>query len=86
MIILLSFIGQHLAYFNLTSFLRIKGTPEEGSYNESSMIRSVAISQKYKVLTLVLYPDKNTTTLELTLKAKLPDNTIIEVQGFIYFY
>ncbi|GBN29536.1 N-acetylglucosamine-1-phosphotransferase subunits alpha/beta [Araneus ventricosus] len=62
--------GEHVGFFNLTEFLNSNYTLTEGYYQESPIIRTIAISIKYSIIGIVLYPNHNATNLTVTLKGK----------------
>ncbi|CAL1291483.1 unnamed protein product [Larinioides sclopetarius] len=62
--------GEHVGFFNMTEFLKSNYTLTEGYYEESPVIRTIAISIKYSIIGIVLYPNHNATNLTVTLKGK----------------
>lgn len=62
--------GEILLYFNLSNFLNDNETITEGSYENSPIVRVMAISLKYQVLTIVLYPNYNESTLTISIKGE----------------
>lgn len=60
--------GETLAYFNLTKVVGPNGKITSASYKEAKAVRSAAVSNKFKVLTLVLYPNRNASTLQFYLQ------------------
>ncbi|XP_076320133.1 N-acetylglucosamine-1-phosphotransferase subunits alpha/beta-like isoform X2 [Tachypleus tridentatus] len=62
-------------YFNLSSLF---SSVTEGYVDESPVVREVAVSQKYNVLTFVLYPNHNSTNITLSLKGKV-NGSVFEV-------
>jgi hypothetical protein len=51
----------------------------EGTYDDpAEVIRSLAIALKFKVITVLLYPDKNETNVHLSFKAKIGDNDALK--------
>lgn len=75
------FPGIHIAYCNLSQILGVNGTVAETNYmyEDLDIIRSVSVAQKYKVMTLVLYKDKNATTLSFSLNLKNSNNSESQV-------
>ncbi|XP_060086353.1 N-acetylglucosamine-1-phosphotransferase subunits alpha/beta-like [Ylistrum balloti] len=59
--------GETVIYFNLTSLVGLKGTIYRASYNQSSVVRASAIGNKFRVMTLILHPKHNRTTVTFTL-------------------
>ncbi|XP_041367858.1 N-acetylglucosamine-1-phosphotransferase subunits alpha/beta-like isoform X2 [Gigantopelta aegis] len=55
--------GVNMAFFNLTDVLGKHGMITQASYNDSRVYRQVAVSNKFKVMTLVLQSGHNLTTL-----------------------
>ncbi|XP_067143538.1 N-acetylglucosamine-1-phosphotransferase subunits alpha/beta isoform X2 [Centruroides vittatus] len=62
--------GEIFVYFNLSNLLSDNETISEGNYEHSPVVRVMAISLKYQVLTVVLYPNYNTTNLTVTIKGE----------------
>ncbi|GFT50884.1 hypothetical protein NPIL_95291 [Nephila pilipes] len=62
--------GENVGYFNLTEFFNSNYTLTDGLYEESPVIRTIAISLKYSVIGIVLYPNHNATNLTVTLKGE----------------
>ncbi|XP_048241976.1 N-acetylglucosamine-1-phosphotransferase subunits alpha/beta-like [Haliotis rufescens] len=60
--------GEFVGFFNLTDIVMSDGMITEAFYNDSSIIRQVAVGNKYKVMTIVLQHDHNETTLHFQLK------------------
>ena len=60
--------GETLAYFNLTEVLGETGKMTSASHHLSAAVRVAAVSNKYRVMTLVLYPDHNATEISFHLK------------------
>ncbi|ESO99577.1 hypothetical protein LOTGIDRAFT_238796 [Lottia gigantea] len=60
-------VGITEAYFNLTEVFSINGTITQALYNINSVIRQVAVSNKYHVLTIVLLGKFNQTWLNFSL-------------------
>ena len=57
-----------MVFFNLTSIVTERGNVESAEYEKSSVIRSVAVGNKYKVITMVFNKGHNLTTLHFHLK------------------
>ncbi|KAF8795915.1 N-acetylglucosamine-1-phosphotransferase like protein [Argiope bruennichi] len=62
--------GEHVGFFNLTEFLNSNYTVTDGYYEENPVIRTIAISMKYSVIGIVLYPNHNATNLTVILKGR----------------
>ncbi|XP_067654930.1 N-acetylglucosamine-1-phosphotransferase subunits alpha/beta-like isoform X2 [Haliotis asinina] len=66
--------GEFVGFFNLTDVVLADGMITEASYNDSSVIRQVAVGNKYKVMTIVLQHNHNETTLQFQLKGHQGSN------------
>lgn len=62
--------GELIGYLNLTEFISNNISITEGFYDDHPVIRSIAISLKYSVMTIVLYPNHNETNITTTLKGE----------------
>lgn len=62
--------GELVGYFNLTEFISGNISVTEGFYDDQPVTRSIAISLKYSVMTVVLYPNHNETNITITLKGE----------------
>lgn len=60
--------GEILIYFNLTDLLEPGGKITSAKHDRSSAVRIAAVANKFKVMTLLLYPDGNATTLKFYLQ------------------
>ncbi|OWF50745.1 N-acetylglucosamine-1-phosphotransferase subunits alpha/beta-like isoform X2 [Mizuhopecten yessoensis] len=60
--------GETVIYFNLTTLVGLKGLIDHASYNQSSVIRTAAVGNKFRVMTLVLHPNHNQTLVTFTLQ------------------
>lgn len=58
--------GLHAVFFNLTEVYG-QGKITEGEQDGSSILRSVTIAQKFKVMTITFYPNQTMTTVSLRL-------------------
>ena len=65
-----SIAGVHVAYFDVTSLFGKTGVVSESFYGVNDIIRTVAIAQKLKIMTLILFKKHNATTLQFTLGGK----------------
>ncbi len=66
----IAFIGETVAYFNLSSIFPNNASIEEGNYNENDAIRSATLAQKFKTMTLIVFDKYNATKLSFKLKGK----------------
>ncbi|KAG8196334.1 hypothetical protein JTE90_013819 [Oedothorax gibbosus] len=64
-------VGECVGFFNLSLFLSPNLSLNEGVYEDSPVVRSLAISLKYGVIGIVLHPSHNTTNVTITLKGEL---------------
>ncbi|XP_070199901.1 N-acetylglucosamine-1-phosphotransferase subunits alpha/beta-like [Littorina saxatilis] len=62
--------GETLAYFNISQVLGLNGKVISANHNTGSAVRAAAVSNKYRVLTLILYPDRNATKLLFHLQGQ----------------
>ncbi|PVD33947.1 hypothetical protein C0Q70_05209 [Pomacea canaliculata] len=62
--------GETLGYFNLTDLLRSDGKLTAAQHKPSDTVRAAAVSNKFKVLTIILYPNRNATDLEFFLQGQ----------------
>ncbi|KAK7480398.1 hypothetical protein BaRGS_00028317 [Batillaria attramentaria] len=62
--------GESLAFFNLTDLLEPGGRITSAKHDPSSAVRAAAVSNKFKVLTLLLYPNRNATMLKFYLQGR----------------
>lgn len=60
--------GETIIYFNLTSLVGLKGTINHASYNQSNVVRTAAVGNKFRIMTLLLHPKHNETMVTFTLK------------------
>ncbi|XP_076472169.1 N-acetylglucosamine-1-phosphotransferase subunits alpha/beta-like isoform X2 [Babylonia areolata] len=60
--------GETLAFFNLTEVLGAAGKVTSAHHKPSKAVRVAAVSNKFRVLTLLLYADRNATQLSFHLK------------------
>ena len=60
--------GETLAFFNLTEVLGPDGKITSATHHYSAAVRAAAVSNKYRVLTLILYPEHNATTITFHLQ------------------
>lgn len=70
LIVLNMFTGETLGYFNLTDLLRSDGKLTAAQHKPSDTVRAAAVSNKFKVLTIILYPNRNATDLEFFLQGQ----------------
>ena len=78
-----SLTGETMFYFNVTGLIGSGGKMQEGKYDEHDIIRTVAIAQKFSVVTVVMYPGKNATTLGFTLVGKTANDTKVQVSNVV---
>ncbi|GIY39559.1 hypothetical protein CDAR_539291 [Caerostris darwini] len=62
--------GEFVGFFNMTDFLNANYTISEGFYEESPVIRTIAVSLKYSIIGIVLYPNHDATNLTITFKGE----------------
>ena len=82
--------GLRAMYFNLSNIFG-QGQVTEGEQNDSPILRSITISQKFKVMTLTFYPNMSLTTISLRLaglrtmnktsKVEIKFNITVETTG-----
>jgi hypothetical protein len=67
-------------YLNTSVMVGSGGKVEEGEYDDAGVLRTVAIAQKFGVVTVLLYPEPaNATTLAFRLTGKTSNNTKVTV-------
>ena len=66
-----TFPGQSLIYFNISSLIGTNGTIDEASYNQSDIIRAAAVSLKFKVITLVLFRNHSATKVSMAVSGRV---------------
>ncbi|XP_033751371.1 LOW QUALITY PROTEIN: N-acetylglucosamine-1-phosphotransferase subunits alpha/beta-like [Pecten maximus] len=72
--------GETVIYFNLTSLVGLKGSIFHASYNQSNVVRTAAVGNKFRVMTLLLHPKHNKTVVTFTLKGhKGNSNATVEL-------
>lgn len=59
-------VGHTVMYFNLSALIGHLGSIASGLMDENAIIRSVSIAQKFKVITLVLYSNHTTVSLNFS--------------------
>ena len=57
-------------YFNVSAFVGEDGKLEEGNYDDNDVVRTIAIAQKFDVVTVLLYEKRNATKLQFSLTGK----------------
>lgn len=73
------FSGEFMAYINLTALFGGEVTISEGTYDENEAVRSVAIAQKFSVVTIVLQKNLSSILLNISLKGSRDGGQNVEV-------
>ena len=66
-------------YFNLTELLGTEGKVTGAKVVTNAALRVATVANKFKVMTIVLHPDRNSTTLDLRLDYSTGVNTSFTV-------
>ena len=64
----LLFVGDIAVYFNLTTLMTGRGSIESAEYQKSPIVRSMAVANKFKVITMVFNKGQNRTKIQIHLK------------------
>ena len=59
--------GKVAFYFNISKLLGENGTITKATYTESTVIRTVAVALKFRVITVVAYNNKSAEKVNITL-------------------
>ncbi|XP_076114277.1 N-acetylglucosamine-1-phosphotransferase subunits alpha/beta-like [Mytilus galloprovincialis] len=60
--------GEVIVYFNMTTLMTDKGSVESAEYEKSSVVKAIAVANKFKVITMVFNKGHNATKLHIHLK------------------
>ena len=71
-------------FFNLTELLGEKGKVSAAKATANKVIRVASVANKFKVMTLVLHPGHNATTVNLSLEYTIGANTSFSVSWYIF--
>ncbi|GFR86364.1 N-acetylglucosamine-1-phosphotransferase subunits alpha/beta, partial [Elysia marginata] len=67
--------GEHLMYFNLTELLGDEGKVSSARAKANKAVRVASVTNKFKVMSLILHPGHNATTVTLSLEYNKGANT-----------
>lgn len=79
-----SAVGHNPIYFDYSSLISDLESIEEGFFYDDSMIRSMSIAQKFKVVTLVMYANHSNSAFNFSLHGKDSDSQDVVFNFTVY--